>query len=593
MNINIVEKKKPIRFRVRTQFFILLITAVLTCALLVSSIASVLFTREIEEKARVSGNELLDATTARLAKYMQDLDDMAYPLMFNKTVQNVLSSLGRSGTSTYLRYTEQNNLSYALQLQAGINQDIEIAVFPKEYDGRYYTSQTDFLSSYDVRTEDWYHLFEEDATLNKLYLPNRNIAYRMSGERESAHQIVYRINSVYTTRTVGIMCIYLRPSAIENMLKDISENINNMALIGENGEIIFCMEDGMSTRQLQNYYQENGTDSVFTMEGKGYMLLGSGVSGTPWHILCAYDLSASQREARNICLLIFLVAVLCCLLCLPVIWRFLVRLLRPVEQLTIGMEWVKMGRLDFQLESGRQDELGQALTNFNDMTRELSEAHQNLKAMAALQREIGIAALRQQINPHFLYNTLDMIIGMTTQGDQAAIIEVCKALGGIFRYNLNGDYMVRLEQELIQTRRYIQISQYRFRGRFDVTYSVDKELLNQAVPKLILQPIVENSVLHGFSSISRKASMLIAINQAGAGRFCITVKDTGAGMSAAALQTLRDSLSDTDGLVEGKRHIGIRNVYARLHLVYGGEMSMDIESQLSAGTQITIMLPIR
>lgn len=154
MNINIVEKKKPIRFRVRTQFFILLITAVLTCALLVSSIASVLFTREIEEKARVSGNELLDATTARLAKYMQDLDDMAYPLMFNKTVQNVLSSLGRSGTSTYLRYTEQNNLSYALQLQAGINQDIEIAVFPKEYDGRYYTSQTDFLSSYDVRTED-------------------------------------------------------------------------------------------------------------------------------------------------------------------------------------------------------------------------------------------------------------------------------------------------------------------------------------------------------------------------------------------------------------------------------------------------------
>lgn len=245
------------------------------------------------------------------------------------------------------------------------------------------------------------------------------------------------------------------------------------------------------------------------------------------------------------------------------------------------------------METDRHDELGQAINNFNDMTRELSEAHQNLKAMASLQREIGIAALRQQINPHFLYNTLDMIIGMTTQGDQAAIVEVCKALGGIFRYNLNGDSMVSLEKELTQTRRYIQISQYRFHGRFDVEYSVERDLLDQTVPKLILQPIVENSVLHGFSAISRRASMLIAINRAGAGRYCITVKDTGAGMSAAALQTLRDSLSDTDGLVEGRRHIGIRNVYARLHLVYGSEMSMDIESQLSVGTQITIMLPIR
>lgn len=588
-----LEKKKPLRLRVRTKFFLLLITAVLTCALLIGGIASALFTRVIEKKTSVSGNELVDAAVSRLAKYMQDLDGMAYPLMFNKTMQSVLSSVGRSGTSSYWRYSELNNLSYALQLQAGINQDIEIAVFPIAYEGRYYTSQTDYLSSYDVREEDWYQRFEEDSTLRKLYLSNRDIAYRMSGEREPAHLVVYRINSVYTTRTVGIMCIYLRPQAIENMLADISENINNMALVDETGAVVFSMEKDMSVQELQTLYEDIGTDAVFTKNGKGYMLLSHAIPDIPWRILCAYDLSTSERESRHIYLLIFLAAALCCFVCLPIIWRFLIRLLRPVEQLTIGMEWVKMGRLDLQLETDRHDELGQAINNFNDMTRELSEAHQNLKAMASLQREIGIAALRQQINPHFLYNTLDMIIGMTTQGDQAAIVEVCKALGGIFRYNLNGDSMVSLEKELTQTRRYIQISQYRFHGRFDVEYSVERDLLDQTVPKLILQPIVENSVLHGFSAISRRASMLIAINRAGAGRYCITVKDTGAGMSAAALQTLRDSLSDTDGLVEGRRHIGIRNVYARLHLVYGSEMSMDIESQLSVGTQITIMLPIR
>ena len=151
--------------RVRTKFFLLLITAVLTCALLIGGIASALFTRVIEKKTSVSGNELVDAAVSRLAKYMQDLDGMAYPLMFNKTMQSVLSSVGRSGTSSYWRYSELNNLSYALQLQAGINQDIEIAVFPIAYEGRYYTSQTDYLSSYDVREEDWYQRFEEDSTL--------------------------------------------------------------------------------------------------------------------------------------------------------------------------------------------------------------------------------------------------------------------------------------------------------------------------------------------------------------------------------------------------------------------------------------------
>ena len=238
------------------------------------------------------------------------------------------------------------------------------------------------------------------------------------------------------------------------------------------------------------------------------------------------------------------------------------------------------------------DEVGDLIETYNYMTRNMKQLMEDQAKAAEDLRIAEFNSLQAQINPHFLYNTLDMIIGMTAEGNSAATIEVCKALGGMFRYNLNGDSRVPLRHELPQIRRYIQISQYRFRNCFETVYSIDESLLDQIVPKLFLQPIVENCVVHGISNISRPASILIAINHSGPDHFIITVKDNGAGMSHADLQILRDSLTPTGSIIEGKHHIGIRNVYNRLYLIYGDQMCMDIESRPSVGTQITILLPI-
>lgn len=256
------------------------------------------------------------------------------------------------------------------------------------------------------------------------------------------------------------------------------------------------------------------------------------------------------------------------------------------------MEQVRLGRLDCRLEADREDELGQAMRNFNDMARQLDQADRDLRAMEALQREISIAALRQQINPHFLYNTLDMIIGMTAEGNGEAVIEVCKALGGMFRFNLNGDSRVPLRVELTQIRRYLQINQHRFHGRFTVELNVDEALLDQVVPKLMLQPIVENSVIHGVSAVRRSVTLWLDIRRAEGGRYAIVVRDDGAGMDAETLEALRRSLAGAeDG--EPRGHIGLRNVYGRLRLEYGEAMAMTIDSEPQRGTRVTLLLPER
>ena len=586
------ERKRRFRDRIRTRFYGVLSFSVILCALLIAVIAASLYSREISATMEKSGNELLSSAAGRLEKYMLDLDSMAYPLMLNKTIQRALNSQNNRRSSDYVTYTIQNNCTWMLQLQGNINTDIEIAVFSADEKERWYSSLPNDRSRYDFRNAAWYQAFLDDPMLQKQYVPNQTLEIEFSQNPEKTHLICYRIKSVYSLQTVGYMSIYLRPEAIERLLSGFSEDIRNLVLVDESGETIYFSGSEFSAEKLVDLSEKYEHNDSFRYGGSSFRLLTSEIEDTPWRIICTYDLTEARCAVRRINTIIALVAFIVCLLCMLLLWGFLVRLLKPVEQLTIGMKWVKMGRMDFKLEPERRDELGEAMENFNDMIYRLNKANHELSSMAELQREIQIAALRQQINPHFLYNTLDMIIGMTTEGNSTGTIEVCKALGGMFRYNLNGDSKVSLRHELTQIRRYIQISQYRFRDRFEIEYSVDESLLDQNVPKLFLQPIVENCVVHGIANISRPASILVAIHRSGAEQYIITVKDNGAGMSRADLQILRDSLTPAGGIMEGKRHIGVRNVYSRLYLIYGDRMRMDIESQASVGTQITILLPI-
>lgn len=586
------DRKRKFRYRIRTRFFIFFSFSVILCALLIAVIAANMYSREISSTTEQSGNELLSNAAGRLEKYMFDLDSMAYPLMLNKTIQSTLNTFNSRRTSDYLTYVAQNNCIWMLQLQGTINPDIEIAVFPLVENERWYSSLTNSRSNYNFYSADWYQRFLNDPALQKQYLPNQMLEIEFSQSPEKTHLICYRIKSLYSLKTVGYMSIYLRPKAIERLLNNFAEDIRNLVLVDDSGEVIYSTGSEFTAEELIGLSEEYAHNDMFYHCGSSFRLLTSDISDTPWKIICTYDLTEAHRAMTRINTIIALVAFIVCLFCMLLLWSFLVRLLKPIEQLTIGMEWVKMGRMDFKLEPERRDELGEAMENFNDMIYRLDQANHELKSMSDLQREIQISALRQQINPHFLYNTLDMIIGMTAEGNSAATIEVCKALGGMFRYNLNGDSRVPLRHELTQIRRYIQISQYRFRNCFETVYSIDESLLDQIVPKLFLQPIVENCVVHGISNISRPASILIAINHSGPDHFIITVKDNGAGMSHADLQILRDSLTPTGSIIEGKHHIGIRNVYNRLYLIYGDQMCMDIESRPSVGTQITILLPI-
>lgn len=242
-----------------------------------------------------------------------------------------------------------------------------------------------------------------------------------------------------------------------------------------------------------------------------------------------------------------------------------------------------------------------------DLNHTIFENYTHMYEMDINNKKTEIAYLRSQINPHFLYNTLTMICGMASAGMQQEIIDTASALSAIFRYSIKGDDIVTLREEMEIVQSYLKIQTYRFEDRFTVTYDLPEESLNCLIPKMVIQPIVENAIVHGLEPSLRPGSLTI-----GAGRnpekgyLAIWIFDTGIGMKPEKLQQIRDELQrpvhqpedtimDSFSVLDSKHHdsIGILNVNSRMILYFGMDYSLILDSEEGVGTNVQLRIPYR
>ncbi len=230
---------------------------------------------------------------------------------------------------------------------------------------------------------------------------------------------------------------------------------------------------------------------------------------------------------------------------------------------------------------------------------ELRQSMEREHAEAMLRQQFQYAELQNQINPHFLYNTLETIRGQAIIDDNYKIAEMTEALAKYFRYNISKDKdAVTLEQELENIRNYIQIQQYRFQDRFvfricpHVAY---EEYAGCLIPKMTLQPIVENAIFHGMEEKLGLSHLSIHIETT-QDRLIILVSDDGVGMDEETLSRLQrrmQGMEDEDGQPKGSGHHGIamHNVNSRLKMLYGEEYGLVVNSTKGLGTEVEITIP--
>lgn len=242
----------------------------------------------------------------------------------------------------------------------------------------------------------------------------------------------------------------------------------------------------------------------------------------------------------------------------------------------------------------RNDEIGRVIRNLNQMlndkekmNREIQESQKRMYEIELAKKQLQILAYRNQINPHFLYNTFECIRGMALYHDMDDIAEITMALSKVFRFAVKEDNIVTVKEEINYIREYATIIDYRFMGKICVDIDVEEDLYPKRVIKLMLQPLVENAVFHGLEQKMGDGTVSVTVRRKWDDFIMFMVEDNGCGISQEKLEQLRGTL---DKEMSGKG-IGLANIYQRLKLFYGDDVVFEIKSELGKGTRVMVVVP--
>ncbi|WP_337102418.1 sensor histidine kinase [Paenibacillus sp. YIM B09110] len=313
----------------------------------------------------------------------------------------------------------------------------------------------------------------------------------------------------------------------------------------------------------------------------------NGQSG--WTIYNLIDENKLFGEMYTMQRLTLTVGVIAIVLSTLFILYFSSRLSGSIRKIVKAMRSASLGSLTVHVDEPSKDEIAAIAFNFNKMMNTINELMNEVKVTSEKRKEAEIRALEAQINPHFLYNSLDSINWLAIEKDEHQISQMLKGLAQILRYSIkDSNKLVSVKEELEWMDRYIYLQQYRFRSSFSCTVEQDELALDCLVPKLIMQPFIENAIIHGFSGIKQGGRLHIGITLAeGHGLQC-TIRDNGIGMDESKL----DQILSDDPIGGSARGIGMRNAIDRLRMYYGESASCTIRSRLREGTEVTIRMPL-
>ncbi len=352
----------------------------------------------------------------------------------------------------------------------------------------------------------------------------------------------------------------------------------------------FCLvgtaEDGKdlsairSNLQSGKLYTEGFQKNIYIKQLGNTELLGIYVTPP------VFDESAVRASYQ---IIIFL-AIISVLICLIVANRMSNYVAKPIGTLAAGMRRFRKGDFDAKIELSREDEFEQLAVGFNKMTTQLKDTMEERVAAERKVNETRIEMMQAQLNPHFLYNTLDTIKWVAKANHVPEVATMSASLAGILRTSISQTQFVRLSEEIKLIQNYCDIQRIRFDDKFDITIDIPEDVMQAIIPKLILQPIIENAIIHGMDDMDNGHIYVASIKEKGKDGspdlLKISVQDNGKGISDEMLNALNND--DPETL---KGHLGLNNVNTIIRLYYGKEYGVMAVRPSEGGTIMIVTIP--
>lgn len=391
---------------------------------------------------------------------------------------------------------------------------------------------------------------------------------------------------------IGILMADMRLEPLEDICRSVTLGDNGyLYILDDSGNIIYHPEQKLMSLEL---ISEENILSEDTQSEDQSMVLAQTIEGTNWKLTASVTSDdVAKYSTAFISRVTWVVIALTAGVLLVALWLSM-RIVQPLTDIQVSMQRIERNLDDNRMSLPEEGfaEYASLAHSYNVMLRRIRGLMQETVDRQEQLRRMEIGALQEQINPHFLYNTLDSIVRVMETGRTPEAIEMVQALAKLFRLSINnGDYFLTVEQEMDYARNYLTIQQVRYKKRFKYELYMDESIKDLPCPKIILQPLIENSLKHGMSDMPG-CTLIVRAQQEGY-NIVLSVEDDGLGIPPEKLKKLQEMLRDDSNIMVKKSRygIGLRNTNRRIKLLYGSDYGLTIESEVEERTCVTITFP--
>lgn len=573
-------KKRGLRrwFRdlgLRGKLLLCFFTLIMIPCLLISVCAYTVSSRIIEGKTSRYSHDILRQTTHVLDSRVNQLESISFNIFVDTEVQGALRAVNGGAADDYAVSRYRNIVESSLAAQILYHDEIRAARVIA-LDGT---------------------VFRLDKKLKPEALPVgwREAALRAKGgavwmSLAGDDNVVMLARSVYSIQSqahLGELVMLADEAYLSDVLANTQSFMNGRIYAVDGDGIIAIDPDGGQVGCAFPCADEGIEAYSFSkrmLDGEQQYLAMSEPMTNGWRVVSVVPVAVYSQEIQDLRLLIFAIGLSVFLLSVLFAWQIARGVSKPMRTLTDAMSSFGEGNLGVRCAQDARDEVGLCATAFNRMAENINQLVGKVYQEQLMKRDAELKSLRMQINPHFLYNTLETINWMARSGGNDDVGVMAKSLGDLMRSTINGKDSVRLSEEIASLHNYVKIQNYRYGDKFTFVTDIAPDTLELYVPKLILQPLVENAICHGIEPAFGNGTVKVTARRAD-GVLELAVSDDGVGMDEATIERLTRGADGDDG------SIGLRNVIKRIGTLYGEPHGLTISSELGEGTTITIRLP--
>jgi two-component system, sensor histidine kinase YesM len=576
-----------LKLTIRSKIFIYISSLIILSLIVISLAVYFLFYQTLINNETKYAVQASDKTKQNIEFVLNLINNTGSSLGSNSDLLKELDSKTNMSKNNYL--ITQNKMNTMLQNIISLQQYIK-GIYILSPKGDYFTS----------------NLAVKESELKETYKAYLNNGGVVKEHFTGIHQVTYHpflntsvisyirpIFNVSTGEILAFVIIDIDYDLLKEMFTISSIQYDEKVLVvAPNGENIFnypynvILDDIiqknpslMEEKKLQLNAQVFGNNSI---------IVSNTIDFTDWKIIRVISSQKIHEDIgyiENGAIFIFIIFI-----CISVLASFVISsaLTKPIKELNSKFKAMEKGDLSVSINIRSRDEIGELGNSFNTMVRKLKSLINSIIEEQKRKSDMEFQILQAQINPHFLYNTLDSIKWLAAIQNVNNIAEMSTALINLLKYNISNDSaIVSLSQEIESINNYIVIQKYRYGDIFDVVFDIDPQTNDCQVLRFIIQPIVENSIIHGFENTESKGIIQIT-SKIVEDNLVIQVIDNGTGISSENLNKLPQS----ENYKKKFSGIGIHNVQERIKVYFGDKYGMTFESQLSHGTKVSVVLPI-